>query len=332
MNKLLITISNLLFVLYLIFCGYILVNRAEIRDASVLFRAELEEGYPFVGYIMMELNSGGLGICGVNYIGARTALTAAHCLENTKRIYPNVGEFDSSYKTKSFAVQDFKISPFYSGLNFAFNAGKSDIAVIQLAENVQLSQFAKIATPDEGCDYYITGYGRNEDGLTRERKGGKVCITEVEDERFQLSTSGPVFFCQGDSGSGIYETNTNKLVGLVSSFALIEKDDTCEEATSFFAVRVDANEEFITRHLVNSQTNSAITTNDPSQTIIDSNESPEDIGSLYVNVIDTIGIENVMIIYSSVVFILIFVTIIVAIRYYRQPQIVVRQVFVQSRG
>lgn len=325
-------LSNVLFVLYLIFCGFILVNRAEIRDASVLFRAEAEDGYPFVGYVIMEMNNGDLGICGINYIGPRTGLTAAHCVENAKKVYPGIGEVSSSYVTDSLEVEDFAISPLYNGLGYIFNAGVADIAVVELAENVRISQYAEIESPNEGCGYYITGYGRNEDGFTRERKGGRVCITKIEDDRFQLTTTGPVIFCQGDSGSGIYEANTNNLVGLVSSFSLLEDDDTCEEATAFFAVRADSNEDFISEYFVDSPVTQPIVAGNPTQPITRTTQPADGIGSLYVNVIDTIGIENIMIVYSAVVFILIFVTIIVAIRYYRQPQYVIRQVYVQNRG
>src|SRR5690606_28977546 len=148
-----------------------LMRQRQLNDASVLYGAQPEDGYPFIGYLMAEMKNGELGVCGINYIGPQLAITAAHCVEGANEVYPNIGEVTSAYKVNAFEVDSFMISPHYQGLNYVISAGEADVAIIKLAEPITLSQYATFGTPTEGCGYYITGYGRNEDGQTYERKG-----------------------------------------------------------------------------------------------------------------------------------------------------------------
>jgi len=42
---------------------------------------------------MTDFVNGKLGLCGINFISSTQALTAAHCLDNTEKLYPNTGEY-----------------------------------------------------------------------------------------------------------------------------------------------------------------------------------------------------------------------------------------------
>lgn len=241
-------ILGIIAVLALLLLGLYATYQITTRDLSpesdnALYGAAPESGYPFVGYIIIEKVGGSASLCGANIISPNTAITAAHCTEGATKIYVNLGEYNFRYKALSFNVVNSAESPDYVVPQFESDAGIGDVAIIQFSDDAGLDTYASIAPPQLGCNYYIVGYGRNEDEDSFSRRGARFCIESIESERFEVA-KGSAFFCNGDSGSGIYEYGTNNLVGLVSSFAT-GIGEGCDTATRFFATRIDANLAFV---------------------------------------------------------------------------------------
>jgi V8-like Glu-specific endopeptidase len=223
----------------------LLEDNTSNERAEAVFGGEPESGYEFVGYIIVETASGDKSLCGVNYISERIGVTAAHCIENGYTdIYPNTDEYTPAYERTAYSVINAEEAPNYDGMFSSFDAAIDDFAIIEFGEDVILDEYAEITRPQEGCNYYITGYGVNENGLNIDRLGGDICIDRVDSERIEIR-SGDVFFCTGDSGSGIYEKDTNNLVGIVSSFS---PPGPCPEATTFYAARADVQQRFVTSY------------------------------------------------------------------------------------
>jgi V8-like Glu-specific endopeptidase len=212
------------------------------EDTGALFGGVPENGYPFAGFMLTEKPDGDVALCGINIVSKTKGVSAAHCLEDGfSTIYPVLGEYRRTFKRDAIDFSNASMSPDYGGMISVKDAGIHDVSVIEFGEEVNLSEYAQIAAPKIGCDYYIVGYGTNEQGLLVQRMGGDVCIKTIEDARFEIERSS-TFFCGGDSGSGIYEKDTNNLVGVVSAYS---PAGDCKSATRFFAGRVDVEAEFI---------------------------------------------------------------------------------------
>jgi len=198
---------------------------------------------PYIGYMMVQFTNGKAGLCGVNFISPTVGLTAAHCVQSVKQVYPNIGEYTSSFASRTLPVESITSSPQFNPNADYTDAGKGDLAVIQMTSPASVSTYATIASPSTGCDYYIIGYGRDEKGQRFDRKIITTCISDITADRFMFkSPKAGEQICTGDSGTGIYRQNTNQLVGLVSSF---ESDTTCADAIAFYGTRVDAHINFI---------------------------------------------------------------------------------------
>ena len=251
---------------------FILVNsRVSPDDSSALLNGQPESRFPYAGYMMIDKDQQTF-LCGINYLSEDIGLTAAHCVSQYQAIFPNIGTFSEDYTSTSLGGTAF-IHPNFISADTIATAGVNDIAVIQLNSMADISEYATVASPSTGCNYYITGYGINENGLNFERRGGEVCIDQVTSERIELTrNAGFAYFCGGDSGSGVYELNTNKLVAIVSAYY---PAGDCTAATRFYATRVDANTDFLSDYLeldVTSTptpvvTSSSIPSNTPTPTI-----------------------------------------------------------------
>jgi len=214
-------------------------------SAQYLFGATPTDEHEFIGYMVIENTDGTASLCGINFVSPSVGLTAAHCTEKFKDIFANIGKFAYSYDDTAFDFVTAVNHPSYTGNMTVFNAGINDIAVVKFSNDVVLNEYAGVASPTAGCGYFIVGYGRNEDDLQYDRRIASVCIENITVDRFEVSL-GESFFCQGDSGAGIYKSGTNTLVGLVSSLA--STTGSCELASNFFAVRADVHEDFLTKN------------------------------------------------------------------------------------
>lgn len=214
-------------------------------DVSSVYYGDSESGYPFVGYITIDRKDGKVGFCGVNYFSEGIGITAAHCLTDAPydEIHAFTGEFNYSL-SNSLDVEYAFTHPDYDEFLSRPTAAFHDIAILQLEDSPELREYVDIASPQVGCDYYLLGYGDNEDDEKYDRRGAAVCITKVTSERFEMGLDG-AFFCSGDSGSGIYEKGTNNLVGIVSTYG---HEYDCSRADAFFATRVDANKSFLDKY------------------------------------------------------------------------------------
>lgn len=238
---LLITLLTITFLLV----DYASKNQS-LEDSSALFGGKLESGYPYAGYLIAVAKNNKVTTCGVTFIKPNIAVTAAHCIVKDASIYLGTGEFKLSLRN-NFEVQ-------YAEQHSLWNTKTyKDIAVIKLDKNVEgLNSFAEKATPKLGCNYTIVGYGMNEDSVegslnNKRRKSSEICIEDIlSDEVFFKGSGGGI--CYGDSGSPIFETGTNKIVGVISSILVPDNfvgTNYCSINNRGVMVRIDDNEDFI---------------------------------------------------------------------------------------
>ena len=91
-------------------------------------------------------------------------------------------------------------------------------------------------------------------------------IENITTDTFELDFSGVSHFCNGDSGSGIYEKNSNNIVGVVSSYITPLGTKGCDNAIAFIATRLDANETFINQNTSTQNTPTPTTAQIPTTT------------------------------------------------------------------
>lgn len=192
------------------------------EDSSALFGGKLETGYEFAGYAI-AYQGNKITTCGVAFINSSTVVTAAHCVPNGAEIYVGTGEFKPA-RRDNIAVNSFVINTGWTG------KPENDIAVLNLAGNVDLNTYATVSTPSQSCNYEIVGYGQNESSVsgdfsTKLRKSIQVCIDNVVGNiAYMTGSDGGI--CYGDSGSPVFEKSTNRLVGVVSSIVANSTDKT----------------------------------------------------------------------------------------------------------
>ncbi|MDQ6984938.1 MAG: trypsin-like serine protease [Candidatus Dojkabacteria bacterium] len=231
------------FAVMVVFTSDILKNdNQSSEDSSALYGGRLEAGYPSGGYLVSENSEGKYNYCSIVTIERGKAITAAHCVEDTVALEIGFNSFvfegDNNLQvTRVYRSRD------WDGKNL-----NADFAIIEFNLNNELSRpIAQITSPTENCNYTVVAYGRTEEDEagqleTRPRKSGKVCIKEVDAGTFVLEgfDSG---ICIGDSGSPIYESNTDILVGIASSILTSpeQKNDPCFIGNTAVAVRADIN-------------------------------------------------------------------------------------------
>lgn len=197
----------------------------------------------YVGYMLSEFTNGKLGLCGINYISSTVGITAAHCLQNVSKNYPNAGAYTTRFKETAFSVHSTTSASTFDPYATWESVAQGDITVIKLSEAIQLPEYASITSPTAGCNYVIIGYGRDQHGERYQRKVIDTCITNISAQQFEFTfPQKGEQICTGDSGTGIYRAGTNSVVGLVSAF---ESNTDCSAASVFYATRVDANSSLI---------------------------------------------------------------------------------------
>lgn len=218
------------------------------EDSEALYGGQIETGYPFAGYLLAYEDTNRVNVCGATFIKSNAIVTSAHCINQSASVY--VGENEFVYRTSENFQTDYStVLPSWDNVD-----NGSDIAISLLSEGdtPDISTFANITSPRESCNYEVVAYGRteNEDNnpsRVRLRKSAEVCISGISSDRFYIkSDDGGI--CFGDSGSPVFEKDTNKLVGVVSAIRIEGEEDRrepCKINNTAVVTRVDVRGEFI---------------------------------------------------------------------------------------
>jgi len=260
-----------------------------IGDSSALYGGELERGYPSAGYLISYGVNGSIQTCGFTVLNDKVAVSASHCVDGSKEIF--LGKRDFSFNNE----KNIKVTKATQREGWVKNKERaSDFSILEFNDTAgYFKDFATIGTPTAGCNYRVVAYGRTEDpseSFTKPRKSAVVCASEIKNDTFFIhgEKSG---ICFGDSGSPVYENNTNKLVGVVASIILEESNETqpCEIGNNAIVVRVDANQRLVNEILaeiggeaIGSTTGSSVT--DPGGSL--------ETDVVKENFIDRLGISN----------------------------------------
>lgn len=237
-------ISLLTLIVVISFFGFNIASHVK-----ALYYSQPSSDIPESAFMVMELKSGNYGTCGLNYLEPGLAITAAHCLRNANYIYANTGNYSKvDFFNTAIESDNFVYSSEHSPTVQKITPAKGDIGIIKFNTPVTLNNYAKVASPIEGCGYYLVGYGLNENDEDLSRRGTDVCIKNLTDYSFEIQHSDKSHFCNGDSGSGIYRKGTNDIVGLVSLYIMDATGKGCTDGLVFVAARADYNLNFINQH------------------------------------------------------------------------------------
>lgn len=150
-------------------------------------------GHPSVGRLSLDGHDGLSYACTGTLVGARTVLSAAHCIEDIAKATFNVGG-------QTYAVAQMIPHPAYTS-----QPTRNDVAILRLTQAPSVQPTAvSTKTPWVGLGLTLIGYGITRDGADdsgTKRKAQNV-IADVKPERFNMrGTGGSVGnICSGDSG------------------------------------------------------------------------------------------------------------------------------------
>jgi hypothetical protein len=216
------------------------------EDSAAIYGGQLEQGYPYVGYLVSYLPQNQINVCGTVYLDNKTAISAAHCVDDASSVY--LGDFDfSSYVSNNYETAALQIKQGWDRVN-----SENDLAVLRLKDPINsIGYFATVASPELGCNYIVVGYGQTENKEelaegTRLRKSAELCIEKIENNVLYIKGQGGGI-CYGDSGSPIFEKDTNKLVGIISGIysTNLNQGNYCDIDNTAIVVRLDTNIQFI---------------------------------------------------------------------------------------
>ncbi|MBP9759282.1 trypsin-like serine protease [Candidatus Dojkabacteria bacterium] len=228
----------------------ILLLLTNIVPISAIYYAPKETKYLYSGFLYTELNTGEYAQCGVNFVDEYYGVTAAHCLDDVNRAFVISGEIDEkTVKEKAIKVSKFGMSPEYNEYDFSNFPGLGDVGYVKLEKPIKIDEYGFIESPTKGCDYFMVGYGLNENGQTLERRSTNVCIQNITDYSFELDFNGNTHFCNGDSGSGIYKKNSNSIVGVTSAYFTEITKETCVGASAYIVARLDSNLSYLASNI-----------------------------------------------------------------------------------
>lgn len=239
----------------------------QVDDSSALYGGRPETGYLSAGFLINETTEGGTKTCGYSVITNQVAITAGHCVDDARVIYIGVGAYSS------LTDQLKRVDRAIAKRNWAENKARSDdFAILAFNDNDYFSEFAKIGTVSEGCNFRVVAYGRTEDPLesiTKPRKSALLCASSIGVDTFRL-TADNAGICFGDSGSPVYREGTNEVVGVIAS--IIKKNETdnepCSIGNTAIVVRVDTNERII-RENVETIFGQSANLNFPTETVVE---------------------------------------------------------------
>ncbi len=247
-------------IINLVILSFLLFGFSVSVESIYFGKPEPSFSYPFAGFIIVEVDNSNLledkfVICGANFVSPVHVITAAHCVEDAKSMSVSIGYYNESIFRQTTTKNIVRISPNYDSSMFEKgkkilleDIGASDIAILELDSPVNIREYAQLAKPTKGCEYYAIGYGQNETGDAEiyERRGIDVCIDTINRENLLVSFPNGGFFCNGDSGSGLYRKDTNELVGIISA---LNSENGCENADLYIVTRIDANWDFLKLYL-----------------------------------------------------------------------------------
>lgn len=195
---------------------------------------------------------GGEAICTATLIGAKTLLTAAHCVEGVSALYAtNQNNMFAVAQSQWVDVVDTRQHPNYNPNN---TSSGSDIALVELAHTVTSKQkqwnMAKI-DGFEGKPVRLVGYGVREDRQTSgEKYEVEQTFANIDSALIEFNQRNGKGGCFGDSGGPALHTfadGVERVVG-VTSFG----EDQCQYSS--FYTRVDTYASFITQWLSEKET------------------------------------------------------------------------------
>jgi trypsin len=212
--------------------------------------------FPWQVFVLTEEGEGATGSCGGSILNATTILTAAHCVnhEETKTPYPVedflviAGASEVLLATEEahppshqvVGVKSIRSDPYYAPLSKTNPGTTDDVAVLTLAEPLELSSAKNTAaiglvptgaTPAPGTPLSVSGYGKEEgaEGAPHNPNGKlysasltaistdacRGLVGEVNSAVFLCAESSSSATCQGDSGGPLTEGSPAVQVGTV---------------------------------------------------------------------------------------------------------------------
>lgn len=222
--------------------------------ASQQYNPLLLNGAPTNAYLpagyVLDIDGNQLGICGGTVLQRGIAVTAAHCVETGIDVLFGNGTI-STTDEDNINITLVNVNPLWDGQDTS-----EDIAIIQYAEDDSDFEVANIVSPTAGCGYTVASYGQtsaNDTGQieSRVKRSLPVCISELTSETFIITAETSGGFCFGDSGSPIFRTGTNDIVGIISAVRFFDAtgDTTCELNNEVVSVRLDAKNAFLNQFL-----------------------------------------------------------------------------------
>ncbi len=199
--------------------------------------------YESMGFLLNQTSNISVTLCGFVVLSENTGMTAAHCLDEEGDLSVGFSVINIDETTE---VLRSEINPLWDQEN-----SEEDYAGL-IFEEASFSNIATVSSPTTGCGYTVSSYGNTSldsgdpiDGRNKEVLD--VCIKELSESTFIIYAENTGGFCYGDSGSPIYRTGTEEVVGIISATRFYEEDGdtTCESGNEVIAVRLDNKSEFI---------------------------------------------------------------------------------------
>lgn len=220
-------------------------------DVDVLAGGIIDnESYDNAGYLL-ELYEDGTAsyVCGFSLIHPNVGLTAKHCIVDESKNITGIGYLAGFQQFSSLDLTNFY--PVYEVIliDNPINDVADDLAVLifDIPDSRMPSYtHAESIIQESSCGYEMIGYGleegedpANPNTSLRKRKLGVFCVDSINNDLVRASGDIDTGACQGDSGSGLFDSSTNTLVG-VSSAA----EDGCETNNLVFFIDITSSELF----------------------------------------------------------------------------------------
>jgi hypothetical protein len=196
---------------------------------AILNGTECSTSNTSIVLLNIRTTDGSGGQCSGTVIGARSVLTAAHCLDGTIQsilVYPGTGN--------QIPASSFQAHPRYSSTGGA----AYDVAVVTTSDDIGRPVIPLLTSrdPRAGETTVLGGWGKDQNGNGTILRAGLNTVSAVNALYFetQYSTS-TASVCYGDSGgSGLLAEGGSWAVGGVTS-ETSASGYNCTKSTSYFA-------------------------------------------------------------------------------------------------